>query len=206
MSPFPTLLASAVLAYAAPAPGPSSPPSDAALGMAARMDSIEPNVKTLTKACEALLPLFAAHASGVDPDAPGSGRALLRRDVEAAHRRLRASVSDFWHEAEALRVAKTAEFFMKSAWGGKTDGEGTAAVILQPPAFPKTAMHMHQHSLLLLHYEEEAYQAARARRRAGWEAWVGLALGGLVAGALLTYWVTSRFWAAPLPDPIIRLK
>jgi len=196
--PLAVLLVSAALASAAPAAGPSVPRADAALGMRARMDSIEPNVKALAKACEALLPFFSAYASGADPDAPGSGRARLRQDVEAAHKRLRESVSDFWHEAETLRVAKAAEFFLKSASGGKADGEGTAAA--------KTAMHMHQHALLLLHYEEEAYRAARARRKAGWEAWVWLAFGGLVAGALLSYWVTSRFWAAPVPDPIIRLK
>lgn len=206
MSPFPALLAAAVLASVARGAGPSSPPADAALGMRARMNSIEPNVKALAKACEALLPLFAAHAAGADPDGPGSRRSLLRRDVEEAKRNLQASVSDFWHEAEALRVAKTAEFLMKSAAGGKADGEETAAAILEPPAFPKVAMHMYQHALLLLHHEEEAYQAARARRRQGWYAQAALALGGLFAGALVTYWVTSRFWAAPLPDPIIRLK
>ena len=126
--------------------------------------------------------------------------------MEEAKRNLQASVSDFWHEAEALRVAKTAEFLMKSAAGGKADGEGTAAAILEAPAFPRIAMHMHQNALLLLHHEEEAYQAARARHRRGWQVQALLALGGLFAGALVTYWVTSRFWAAPLPDPIIRLK
>lgn len=206
MTPSAILLVASLLASAAPEAGPSSPRPDEALGMRVRMDAIEPNVKALAHACEALLPLFTAHASGADPDAPGSRRGLLRRDVADAQKRLQASVSDFWHEAEALRAAKTAQFLLNSAKGRKTDGEGTAAAILQPPAFPRTAMHMFQYSLILLHHEEEAYQAARARRRTTWEVWAGLVLGGLFAGALVTYWVTSRYWASPLTEPIIRLK
>lgn len=196
------LLLSAALAVAAPAARTPLPPTDMALDMRARMGRIEPDVKALRGACERLLALVPGYAAGGDPDAPGLGRAATRRDVETAGARLKDAVGDFWTEAETLRVATAAEYFMRSASGERPPGLATAATILEPPAFPRTAMHLHQLSLLVLHHEEGAYRAARERRAKERKLWVGLALGGLALGALLCFAATEFVWSrAPWPAP-----
>lgn len=190
------LLLSAALAGAAPAPLTPLPPTDMALDMRVRMARIEPDVKTLRVACERLLALVPAYAAGGDPDAPGLGRAASRRDVETAGARLKDAVSGFWGQAETLRVAKTAEYFMKAAAGERPQGLATAATILEPPAFPRTAMHLHQLSLLVLHHEEEAYRAAKERRAKEGILRAALALGGLALGALLCLAAVAYAWPA----------
>lgn len=200
MSALRLLLLSAALAGAAPPPPTPLPPTDMAIDMRARMARIEPHVKALREACERLLALVPAYAAGGDPDAPGSGRAALRRDVETAGARLKDGVSDFWGEAETLRVAKAAEYFMKSAAGERPPGIATAATLLEPPVFPRLAMHAHQLSLLVLHHEAEAYRAAKERRSRERILWAVLSLGGLALGAVLCLAAVAYAWPArPAP-------
>lgn len=193
---FPLLL-SAALAAAAPAPRPQAPATDAVLKLSVEMERIEPQVKELARALETLSALVSGYGEGKEPDARARGQA--RRAVEAARDRLKDSVSDFWHEAEEGRALKALEFFTDAATGKKTDAMGTATTILQPPAFPKTAMHMHQLSQVLLAHEENAYRAAQDRRVRQQGLWLVAGLVGLVAGALLTFAATELLWSLRRP-------
>ena len=90
-------------------------------------------------------------------------------------------------------------FFTGTVAGAKPDAAATAAGILQPPAFPTTAMHMHHLSELVLHYEEEAYKAGLDRRLREQWLWVAVGLGGLILGAVLSSVVTELVWLVRRP-------
>lgn len=195
-----TLLLSAALTSAAPARRPQVPTADAALKMRVEMDRIEPQVRDLGVACEILLSFVPRYAKSGD-SVKAADRAQARRAVEAARDRLKDSVSDFWHEAEETRAMNALTFFTGAVSGGRPDATATAAGILQPPAFPKTAMHMHHLSQIVLAYEENAYRAALERRiREQW-LWVAVGLGGLLLGAVLSSVVTELVWFIRRPPP-----
>lgn len=194
------LLLSASLASAAPARRPQVPAADAALKMRVEMERIEPQVKDLALACENLLSLVPGYAASADPGS-GPARSQARRAVETARDRLEDSVSDFWHEAEETRAMNALTFFTGAVSGGRPDATATAASILQPPAFPKTAMHMHHLSQIVLIYEENAYRAAMERRLREQWLWVTVGLGGLLLGAVLSFVVTELLWFIRRPPP-----
>ncbi|MBI2362018.1 MAG: hypothetical protein HYV15_01355 [Elusimicrobia bacterium] len=87
---------------------------------------------------------------------------------------------------------------------------------MQPPAFPKLAMHMFHLSELLLHFDETAYQAARVRRTRELRLRGVFVLVGFLLGLLGPYWVFAlpRPAAAPrqalpprpAPKPPARLE
>lgn len=192
--------AAAASAGARPKPPPTPlPPTDMALDMRVRMERIEPQAKALADLDETLVGLAASYADGRDPDAPGSGRTELRRRVEAAAVRLKDSVSDFWHEAEGLRVAAVADYLLKSAAGKPTAQVQTAAVASQPPAFPKLAMHVYKLSQVALAYEETAYRAAKQRRADERNLRLWLALGSLALGLAASGGVAAYLWSRPVP-------
>lgn len=195
-----TLLLSAALASAAPARRPQVPTADAALKMRVEMDRIEPQVRDLGVACENLLSFVPRYAKTGD-SVKAADRAQARRAVETARDRLRDSVSDFWHVAEETRAMNALNFFTGTAAGGRPDATATAASILQPPAFPKTAMHMHHLSQIVLAYEENAYRAALERRIMEQWLWIAVGLGGLLLGAVLSFVVTELVWSIRRPTP-----
>ncbi|TBR21915.1 hypothetical protein EPO15_09130 [bacterium] len=196
------MLLAALLAWAAAATAATRtplPPSDMALDMRMRMERIEPQAKALADLDERLVGLAASYADGRDPDAPGSGRAELRREAEQAAARLKESVSDFWKEAEGLRVAAAADFLFKTAAGKKTQAVQTAAVLSQPPAFPKLAMHVYHISQVTLAYEEAAARDAKKRRAEERNLRLWFGLGGLALGLLISVGAAVYHWAASPP-------
>ncbi|MBI5597321.1 MAG: hypothetical protein HY928_14600 [Elusimicrobia bacterium] len=200
-----------LLSSLAAAPGGAAPPpkraalphTDAVINLDHKMERLEPQVLALSEACQGLFKMSASYSDGRNPDDFAMRRAARRSAVEASGLRVKASVGEFWQMAELLRVSETVGFVVDTVAGKKPDSTKAAAAVMQPPAFPKLAMHMFHLSENLLHHDELAYQAAKARRTRELRLRGVFALVGVLLGILGAYWVFGMPAAAAAPRKVL---
>ncbi|MBI2363260.1 MAG: hypothetical protein HYV15_07760 [Elusimicrobia bacterium] len=175
------LLSAALRAADPPSAGPKV---DAAIGLDGVMERTTARVEALDGLSEKLEDLTALYAQEGLP-APGT-REDLRRAAQAEERRVHASLSEYWHLAETIRVMEAAGVVGRAVRheAGLVDA-GKAAQLMGVPQFPVFVKAARTRALHALDREEGAYAAAlkrAARRRV--ERLVAATAAGLLALAL----------------------